>query len=211
MRYEGYEAGIGKWNMHTFVWEIGTERPLERPRHRRVENIKTGQETGWKTWIGMIWLRTETCGRLLQSWWNFRLDKMWRVCWLANELLHPQEELYCMELSSQSVSWLTIISYLFLFLVFTEEVQFFCTNKHRTLTMLSSIMQNISSSVCNTILELWLPGAAESSVSVTKWLTKTWHSSRLLLGVSERKHTDHIHVIKHATLHRKWWKMYTWN
>ena len=112
MRYEGYVAGMGKWNMHTFVWEIGTERPFERLRHRRVENIKTGQETGWQTWIGIIWLRTGTCGRLLQPWWNFRLDKMCRVCWLANELLPPQEELYCMELSSQSVSWLTIISYL---------------------------------------------------------------------------------------------------
>jgi len=54
--------------MHTFVWEIGTERPFERPRHRRVENIKTGQETGWQTWIGMIWLRTGRCGRLLQPW-----------------------------------------------------------------------------------------------------------------------------------------------
>jgi len=32
-------------------------------------------------------------------------------------------------------------------------------------------------------------------------LTGTGHSSRLLINVSERKHTDHIHAIKRATLH----------
>jgi len=60
--------------------------------------------------------------------------------------------------------------------------------------MLPSIMQNNSSSACTTILE-----AAESSVSVAKWLTMTGHSSRL--SVSERTYTDHIYVNKHATLH----------
>jgi len=46
-----------------------------------VENIKTDlQETGWQTWIGLIWLRTGTCGRRLQTWWNFEFGKMWRVC-----------------------------------------------------------------------------------------------------------------------------------
>jgi len=50
----------------------------------RVGNIKTNlQKTGWHMWIGLIWLRTGTCGRLLQTWWNFGFDKMWRVCWLA--------------------------------------------------------------------------------------------------------------------------------
>jgi len=44
------------------------ERPFGRPRHGRVDNIKTDlQETGWQTWIGLIWLRTGTCGRLLQT------------------------------------------------------------------------------------------------------------------------------------------------
>jgi hypothetical protein len=38
--------------------------------------------------------------------------------------------------------------------VFTEGVLFFCIHKHRTLTMLFSIMQNFSSSLCTTILEL---------------------------------------------------------
>jgi len=33
-----------------------------------LENIKTDlQETGWQTWIGLIWLMTRTCGRLLQT------------------------------------------------------------------------------------------------------------------------------------------------
>jgi len=49
------------------------------PRHVRVENIKTDlQETGWQTWIGLIWLRTGTCGRFLQTWSNFGFGKMWR-------------------------------------------------------------------------------------------------------------------------------------
>jgi hypothetical protein len=52
-----------------FVWETGMERPFGRPRLRRVDNIKTDlQETGWQTWIGLIWLRTGACGRLLQTW-----------------------------------------------------------------------------------------------------------------------------------------------
>jgi hypothetical protein len=42
----------------------------------------------------------------------FGFDKMWRVCWLAMEMSPSQEALYCMELSSQSVSWLPTILYL---------------------------------------------------------------------------------------------------
>jgi hypothetical protein len=50
-----------------FNWETQMERPFVRPRHRRVDNIKTDlQETGWQTWIRLIWLRTGTCGRLLK-------------------------------------------------------------------------------------------------------------------------------------------------
>jgi len=33
---------------------------------------------------------------------------MWRVCWLAKELLTSQEGLYSMELSSQSVGYLSL-------------------------------------------------------------------------------------------------------
>ena len=51
-----------------FVWETRKERPFGRPRHRRVDNIKTDiQETGWQTWTGLIWFRTGSCGRLLQT------------------------------------------------------------------------------------------------------------------------------------------------
>jgi len=53
-----------------------------------VDNINIDlQETGWQTWIGLIWLRAGTCGRLLRTWWNFGFDKMWRVCWLTKKLL----------------------------------------------------------------------------------------------------------------------------
>jgi hypothetical protein len=79
----------------------------------RVHNIKTDlQETGWQTWIGPIWLKTGTCGRILQTWWTFGFNKMWIFCWLAKELSASPEALYCMQLSSQSVSWLPIIRYL---------------------------------------------------------------------------------------------------
>ena len=104
---------MGKWNMRTFVRETLTERPFGRQKHIRAENIETDlQETGWQTWIGLIWLRTGTCGRVMQTWWSFMFDIMWRVYRLAREPLASQEGLYPMELSSQSVSWLSIIRYL---------------------------------------------------------------------------------------------------
>jgi len=80
MRYVGYVACMGKLCI-AFAWETWTERPFGRPGHRRVDNIKTHlQETGWQTWIGLIWFRTGTCGRPLQTWWNFGFGKKWRVC-----------------------------------------------------------------------------------------------------------------------------------
>jgi len=40
-----------------------------KTRHRTVGNIKTDLlETGWQTWIGLMWLRKGTCGRLMQTW-----------------------------------------------------------------------------------------------------------------------------------------------
>jgi hypothetical protein len=43
--------------------------PFGRTRHRRVDNITTDLlETGWQTWIGLIWLRIETSGKLLKTW-----------------------------------------------------------------------------------------------------------------------------------------------
>jgi len=82
-------------------------RPFGRPRHRRVDNIKISlQEIGWQTWNELIWFWAGTCDWPLQTWRTFRFDKMWRVFWLAKELLASQEGLYSMELSSQSVSQL---------------------------------------------------------------------------------------------------------
>jgi hypothetical protein len=48
--------------------------------------------------------------------------------------------------NSQSVGCLSLGIY-FLFLVFTEQVLFLRTHKHTTLTLLSSITQNIPSSL----------------------------------------------------------------
>jgi hypothetical protein len=45
------------------------ERPFGRPRYRTVDDFKTDlQEAGWQIWIGLIWLRTGTYGRLLKTW-----------------------------------------------------------------------------------------------------------------------------------------------
>jgi len=42
------------------------KRPLRRPRHRQEDNVGMvlGKEGG-KVWIGFIWLRIRTSGRLL--------------------------------------------------------------------------------------------------------------------------------------------------
>jgi hypothetical protein len=50
------------------VGKLEGKRPLGRPRHRWVENIKMElRETGWDgvDWIGLIWLRIGTSGGLL--------------------------------------------------------------------------------------------------------------------------------------------------
>jgi len=105
----GYAACMGKLITHSFSLGNPKGKPFGRPTHRRVDNTKTNlQETGWQTWIGLIWLRTGTCDWLLQTWRIFGFDKMWRVCQLAKELLASQEGLYSMELSSQSVGYLSL-------------------------------------------------------------------------------------------------------
>ena len=88
------------------------ENHLEDPGTGGWITLQHLQETGWQSWIGLIWLRKGTCGRLLHTSRNVGFDKMWKICWLAKELLAPQEVLYSMQLSSQSVSWLPIIRYL---------------------------------------------------------------------------------------------------
>jgi hypothetical protein len=117
---------------------------------------------------------------------------MSRVCWLAKELLASH-------LSSQSVRYPSL-GIQFPFLVFTEEVLFLCTHKHRTLTILSSIMQNFSSSLCTTILELTVRSCRIFS-KCNKVADNNLTQFKTMINVSERKHTDHIHVIKNATLH----------
>jgi hypothetical protein len=67
MRYVGYVGCMGKL-MHSFAWETRMVRPFGRPRHRKVDNIKTDlKETGWQTWIEMNWLWAGTCDWLLQT------------------------------------------------------------------------------------------------------------------------------------------------
>ena len=42
------------------------QRPLGRPRRRRVDNIKMGlQEVRWETWTGLIYFKTGAGGGLL--------------------------------------------------------------------------------------------------------------------------------------------------
>jgi hypothetical protein len=42
------------------------KRPIGRPRHRWVGNIKMDLgEKGWVVWAALVWLRIETSGGLL--------------------------------------------------------------------------------------------------------------------------------------------------
>jgi hypothetical protein len=42
------------------------KRPLERPRHRWVNNIKIDfGQIGWGSWSGLVWLRIGTTRKLL--------------------------------------------------------------------------------------------------------------------------------------------------
>ena len=107
-----------------------------------------------------------------------------------------------MQFSSQSVSWLPIIRYLVSFpCIYWRSLVLLYTQAHNTHQAFLHNAKYFFKCLCYNS-GTRLPGVAESSVSVTKWLTVTWHSPRLLINVSERKHTDHIHVIKHATLHK---------
>ena len=137
----------------------------------------------------------------IANWWTFGFDKMWRVCWLAKELLASQEDLYCKQLSSQSVSqsvsWLPIIRNL---------VSFLCIYG-RSLVLVYTQAQNTHHAFLHNAQYFFKclyynSGTLTArSCRIFSKLTIPWHSSRFLLRVSERKHPDHIHVIKHATLH----------
>jgi hypothetical protein len=132
---------------------------------------------------------------------NCGFDKMWRVFLLAKELSASQEGLYCIELSSQSFSWLPIIKYLVYFpcIYWTSLVLVHTQTQNTHLAFLHNTKYSFQSLYYNSrIVTAW---SCRCSVNVTEWLTGTWHSSTLLVSVSERKHTDHILVIKHATLY----------
>jgi hypothetical protein len=44
------------------------KRPLGRPRHMWVDNIKMDlREIGWMVWTGLIWLRIGISGGLLRT------------------------------------------------------------------------------------------------------------------------------------------------
>ena len=149
MTNEGYVACMGKWNMHSFCLGNQNGKTICKTQALRVGNIKIDlQETGWQAWIGLIWLRTGTCGRLLQTWWNFRLDKMCKsllvslgtITFSRRTLLHTVK---------QSVSWLPIIRYLVSFpCIYWRSLALV----HTTLTMLSSIRQN-----CKIFLQVSVP------------------------------------------------------
>jgi hypothetical protein len=70
MRWAGNVARIGK-KRNAYGILVGKpegKRPLGRPRHRWVDNIKIDlREIGWDgvDWIGLIWLRIGTSGELL--------------------------------------------------------------------------------------------------------------------------------------------------
>jgi hypothetical protein len=80
-------------------------RPLGRPRRRWEDNIKMDlREVGWRAWTGSIWLRIRTGGGLLwMRLWTFRVHKMRRISWVADDVSASQEGLCSMELVSKSL------------------------------------------------------------------------------------------------------------
>jgi hypothetical protein len=68
MKWAGHVASVGEMSgaYKVFVEKPEGRRPLEKPRHRWENNIKTDlRGVGCGTWTGSIWLRTETSGRIL--------------------------------------------------------------------------------------------------------------------------------------------------
>jgi hypothetical protein len=65
MRWEVHVARKGAKRNAYGIWVGKPERkrPLGRPRHRWMDNIKINlREIGWDVWTGSIWLRIGTCG-----------------------------------------------------------------------------------------------------------------------------------------------------
>jgi hypothetical protein len=67
MRWAGKATRMGeKMNAYRIlVGKPGGKRPLERPRRRWVDNIKMDLRKIGLHWIGLIWLRIRTSGKLL--------------------------------------------------------------------------------------------------------------------------------------------------
>jgi hypothetical protein len=68
MRWAGHVARMGeKRNAYRLL--VGNpegKRPLGRPRHRLVDNIRMDLgEVGWVMWTGLVWIRIGTGGELL--------------------------------------------------------------------------------------------------------------------------------------------------
>jgi hypothetical protein len=102
---------------------------------------------------------------------------------------------------SQSVSWLPIIRYLVSFPCIYWRILVLVYTQHRTLTVLFSIMQNFSSIVHTTVLEL-----TARSYRIFSKCKKVADNNLTQFKTSykciwKKKHTNHIHMIKHATLY----------
>jgi hypothetical protein len=102
LRWAGHVACMGEmWGAHSaLMGKPEGRRPLGRRRRRWEDNIKMDlREVGWRARTGLIWLRTGTGGKLL--WirlWTFGFHKMWRISWVALNVLASQEGLCSMQL-----------------------------------------------------------------------------------------------------------------
>ena len=124
---------------------------------------------------------------------KLRFAKMWRVCWLTKKLVLSQKD---STPCSQSVSWLPIIRYLVYFpCIYWRSLVPVYTQAHNTHHAFFHNAKFFFKSLYHNSGTLTARRCRIFS-KCNNWLTRTWHSSRLLINVSERKHTDHIHVIK---------------
>jgi hypothetical protein len=111
MRWAGHVARMGeKRNAYRIL--VGNpegKRPLGRPRHRWVDNIKMDLRD---IWIGLIWLRIGTNGGLLWTRrWTFGSHKMLGSSRVAAQFAASQERLsYMSEFVINSISGTRFIS-----------------------------------------------------------------------------------------------------
>jgi hypothetical protein len=66
MMSKAYSTNVEKRNAYRIlVGKPERRRPLERPRHRWVDNIKMDLRQDGEVWTELIWLRIGTSGGLL--------------------------------------------------------------------------------------------------------------------------------------------------